>query len=96
MKRENFVKIDQLLGLFVKENGLESGLERTKIFNAWDQVVGQKISCLTTNKFYRDKVLFCTINSSVARDYLFTRKTLIINQINQLLKEDLVSEIVLK
>lgn len=96
MKRENYIKIDELLGRFVKEFGLENGLQRSEVFNAWDQVVGLKFSKFTINKFYRDKILYCTISSSVARDQLFMRRAQIISKINEILGKEYVDQIILK
>jgi len=96
MKRENYVKIDELLHRFVKEFGLESGLQRSSVFSAWDQVVGLKFSKLITNKFYKDNKLYCSVSSSVARDQLFVRRLQIKNQINELLGKEYVTEIILK
>ncbi len=96
MKRENYIKIDELLGRFVKESGLENGLQRTRVFNAWDQVVGLKFSKFTTNKFYKDKKLHCSFTSSVARDQIFIRRMQVKDKINEILGEELVEELILK
>jgi len=96
MKRENYIKIDELLGRFVKESGLENGLQRTKVFKAWDEVVGLKFSRLTTNKFYKDKKLHCSFSSSVVRDQIFIRRIQIKDKINEVLGEELVDELILK
>ncbi|MEN6619556.1 MAG: DUF721 domain-containing protein [Rikenellaceae bacterium] len=96
MKRENYIRIDELLVRFVKESGLENGLQRTKVFSAWDEVVGLKFSKLTTNKFYKDKKLYCTITSSVVRDQLFIKRSQIRIQINELLGQELVDELILR
>lgn len=96
MKRENYIKIDELLDRFVKESGLENGLQRTKVFNAWDEVVGLKFSKLTTNKFYKDKKLHCSFSSSVVRDQIFVRRAQIRDKINELLGGEFVEELILK
>lgn len=95
MKRENYIRIDELMGRFVREFGLEEGLQRSKVLSAWDQVVGLKFSKLTTNKYFKDNKLRCTISSSVARDQLFVRRLQIKNQINELIGKECVSDIIL-
>lgn len=96
MKKENYIKIDELMNMFVKEYGLENGLQRSEVFNAWDQVVGMKFSKFTTNKFFRDNKLYCSISSSVARDELFVRRVQIKDKINEALGSERVAEIILK
>ena len=95
MKRENYIRIDELMNLFIKEFQLEGGLERARVLSAWDQVVGFKFSSLTTNKYYKDKKLYCSVSSSVARDQLFTRRVQILTQINEILGKECVSDIIL-
>ncbi len=96
MKRVNYIPVGDLMKLFVKEYGLEPGLERTRIFSSWDKIVGQKYALMTTNKFFRDGKLFCSINSSAAKTQLFINREQIRKMINKELGEDLVTEIILK
>ena len=95
MKRENYLRIDELMDRFVKEFGLEEGLQKSRVFSAWDEVVGLKFSKLTTNKYLKDKKLHCSISSSVARDQLFVRRLQIMNKINELLGKEYISDIIL-
>ncbi|MCK9304472.1 MAG: DUF721 domain-containing protein [Bacteroidales bacterium] len=96
MKRENSVRIDELLTLFIKEYGLEDGLVRTRVFHAWDESVGPRYSKITVSKFFREGVLYCTINSSVAKNYLFMHRVKIIGEINRIMGSQVVKDLVLR
>jgi len=96
MKKINYMTLGDLMKDFVKEYGLEQGLERTKIFSSWDKVVGQKYAQMTSYKFFKDGKLFCTINSSVARSQLFMKREQIRAMLNNELGRDTVTDIILK
>jgi len=96
MKRENTQLIKDVLQEFIKEERLEDGLQRVRIFGAWDLVVGDAGARATTNKFFRDGILYCTINSSIVRTQLYYRKEDIALQMNKMLNDSLVSKIILK
>lgn len=96
MKRENTQLIKDILQEFIKEEHLEDGLQRVRIFRTWDLVVGEAGTRATTNKFFRDGILYCTINSSIVRTQLYYRKEDIALQMNKMLNDSLVSKIILK
>lgn len=96
MKRENTQLIKDVLQEFIKEERLEDGLQRVRIFGAWDLVVGDAGARATTSKFFRDGILYCTINSSIIRTQLYYRKEEIVLMINKMLNDNIVSKIVLK
>lgn len=96
MKRENTQLIKDILQEFIKEEHLEDGLQRVRIFRTWDIVVGEAGARATTNKFFRDGILYCTINSSIVRTQLYYRKEDIALQMNKMLNDSLVSKIILK
>lgn len=96
MKRENTQLISAIIKEFIREEHLEEGLQRVRIFQAWDIVVGEAGSKVTTNKFFKDGILYCTISSSIVRTQLYYRKEDIITQINNLLSTTAVKKLVLK
>lgn len=96
MRQENFKKLSDLLQIFVKENGLEDGLTRVRIFKAWDIIVGERVAKATVNKFYKDGILFCTVNSSMIRSQLQFQTDSIQFNINKMLNNNLVNKIVIK
>ena len=96
MKRENTQLIKDILQEFIKEEHLEDGLQRVRIFRTWDLVVGEAGTRATTNKFFRDGILYCTINSSIVRTQLYYRKEDIALQMNKMLNDNLISKIILK
>ena len=96
MKRENTQLIKAVIEEFIKEEHLEEGLNRTRLFKAWDLVVGEVGAKATTNKYFKDGTLYCTINSSMLRTQMYYRKEDIIALINKMLNGSIVTKLILK
>ena len=96
MRRERVVKLGDLFGEFLKREGLTDGILRMKIFEAWDEVVGERLSSYTTDKYFRDGKLFCRISSSAARNTLFMQRIEIVRKINLKLEGEFVKVLILK
>lgn len=78
--------MDRLIGEYIKEMKLSSGLDRQLVFNAWDMVSGA--APLTLSKYVKAGVLYCTISSSAVRQQLFFRRRELVEKINAFLEED--------
>ena len=96
MKRENTQLIKAIIEEFIKEERLEEGLNRTRLFKTWDLVVGEVGAKATTNKYFKDGTLYCTINSSMLRTQMYYRKEDIIAHINKMLNGTIVTRLILK
>ena len=96
MKRENTQLISEIIKDFIREERLEEGLNRARLFKAWDLVVGEIGAKATTNKYFRDGVLYCTINSSMLRTQMYYRKEDIMAHMNKMLNGTIVTKIILK
>ena len=96
MKRENTQLISAIIHEYIKEAQLEDGLLRVKIFKVWDLIVGDTGTRATTNKFFKDGILYCTISSSIVRTQLYYRKDDIIAQMNRMLSGNYVTKLILK
>lgn len=75
-----------LVGLFIKSNGLERGLLQKAVSSAWDKYSGA--AAYTTNKYLRDNILYITVSSSVVRSGLTFQLEGILRDINAALKAD--------
>ena len=96
MRRQKAVLLGDLFGEFLKSEGLEQGIRRMEVFEAWDATVGVRIAELTSEKFFKDGRFYCKISSSVARTQLFTQRLEIIKKINDIMGSKIVKEIIFK
>ena len=96
MQRSNTNKMEALINEFIREQGLEEGLQRVRIFKTWDLVVGEKAAACTIGKYYNKGILYCTINSSLLRSSIGFQKTEIFSRLNSMLNGEMISDIVLR
>lgn len=78
--------MDEVISQYIMEMKLAGGLNRQRIFAAWDAVSG--VSAYTIGKYVRNGVLYCSLSSSMIRSRLLFQKDLIVKKINEFLAED--------
>ena len=86
LNRKDAYSMDELVRRYINEMKLVNGLNRQRIFEAWDQASGA--ARYTVGKYLKDGVLYCSISSSVVRNRLFFQKQRILELINAFLMED--------
>lgn len=72
--------MDEVMKDFIKEMRLTSGLNTRIIFNAWDEVSGA--AAWTTNRFFRDGILYINLSSSMVRSRLSFKLPEIMKAVN--------------
>lgn len=96
MRRHKTVVIGDIFKDLLKETGLDQGLLRMKVFDAWDNVVGDKYKQYTTEKYFKDGRLICKISSSSARNQLFMHRVVVLERMNGILGSEVVKLLILK
>jgi hypothetical protein len=96
MERENENQIGVLIEKILSSSGLQYRLDLLDLFQAWNDNVGNDVAQSTTNKFFKDGILFCTISSSLVRNRLYFQLDNIKNSMNKQLGSDKIKKIVLK
>ena len=95
MKREQAKSVKELMTLFVKEMGLESGLDEIRVSQLWDELLGQSIASASIQKQLKEGKYYVLLNSSVVRNYLFTERKNIMAKINEAMGKTLILDIIL-
>ena len=86
LARKEAVGMDELIRWFVRDMKLSSGLNRQRVFAAWDSVTGA--APYTLSKSFFKGVLYCTLSSSVVRNQLSFQRKEIAEAINAALSRD--------
>lgn len=84
--RKNAQGMEELVLEFIREMKLSTGFNCQRVFEAWDEV--SCASRYTVNKFYRDRMLYCTISSSVVRNQLYFQRDVLVQKMNEYLDND--------
>ena len=95
MRREQAKPLKELLGLYIKEAGLQEGLNGARVLALWEEMQTSGIQQATVEKSFNKGKLYLRIQSSAVRNYLFIDRQNIISKMNQTLGEALIKDIVL-
>jgi len=88
--------ISEVLKGFISANKLQKGLDKVSIEEAWRTVMGKAISKYTTAISLERDTLFIQLSSSVLREELSYGKTKIISLINEEMKKEVITKLVLR
>ncbi len=86
LRRRDAVGMDELVESFIKEMKLTSGINRQRVIAAWNTVSGAEK--YTVDVFVKNKVMYCTLGSSLVRNQLYFQKDVLLGQINECLDSD--------
>lgn len=95
-RKNEEMKLSDLLKSFVDENKLEKGLNQVKIRDVWNSQMGPAIEKYTTGMKLKSGVLYVQLSSSVLREELSYGKEKIIRILNEEMGEEIISKLVLR
>lgn len=96
MRRSKSQKIDELVKIFLKEQGLDVKLKELELIKAWEKVIGKNVSNATTNLYVKNRKLFVQVRSSIVRNELMLIKTGLIQALNKEVGEKIIDDIVVR
>lgn len=88
--------LQDVLKDFVVKNKLDKGLNEVNVKEAWHASMGPAISKYTQAVKYKNHVLYVELTSSVLREELSYGKQKIIDNLNRMLKDNLIKKLVLR
>ncbi|MEN8965412.1 MAG: DUF721 domain-containing protein [Polaribacter sp.] len=95
-KRENnSLSIQDLMQSFIKENNLSKGMQKIKIEETWNKMMGPGIASHTNSVKLQNKTLIIQLSSSVLREELSYGKEKIIKMINEEMGGKVISKLML-
>ena len=96
MQREQTKPLNELIDLFIKECGLQNGLNEARVLALWDELLGVSVVKATLSKRFREGKLYVKLSSSVVRSYLFTERSRIVETMNKTLGKTIVTDLILQ
>ncbi len=88
--------IGDVLKQFITQNKLEAGMDVVNVRDAWKNLMGNGVNNYTTEIQLRGSTLYVALSSAVLREELSYGKEKIIKMINEELRKDLVTNLVLR
>ncbi|WP_395655009.1 DUF721 domain-containing protein [Flavobacterium sp.] len=88
--------ISDVLKQFISQNKLEAGMDVVNVREAWKNLMGNGVNNYTTEIQLKGSVLYVALSSAVLREELSFGKDKIIKMINEELRKDLVTNLILR
>jgi hypothetical protein len=88
--------IGDVLKQFISQNKLEAGMDVVDVRDAWKNLMGNGVNNYTTEIQLKGSTLYVALSSAVLREELSYGKDKIIKMINDELRKDLVTNLVLR
>ena len=88
--------IGDVLKQFISQNKLEAGMDVVNVRDAWKNLMGNGVNNYTTEIQLKGSTLYVALSSAVLREELSYGKEKIIKMINEELRKDLVTILVLR
>lgn len=88
--------IGDVLKQFISQNKLEAGMDIVNVRDAWKNVMGPGVNNYTIEIQLKGSTLYVALSSAVLREELSYGKEKIIKMINEELRKDLVTHLVLR
>lgn len=83
MFKRKVLSVDEVVSMFLRQNGLETPLLQNRLVDAWDTVAGNAIARYTEEKYIRNQVLFVKITSPALRSDLSMMRSQLVNKLNK-------------
>ncbi|MDE5421242.1 DUF721 domain-containing protein [Ancylomarina sp. DW003] len=96
MRRSKTQKIEELVKLVLKEQGLDTKLKELELIKAWENVIGKNVANATTNLYIKNRKLFVQVRSSIVRNELMLIKTGLIQALNKEVGDNIIDDIVVR
>ncbi|GEM_PF-163008 len=95
-RKEDFVRMSDVLSDFKAQDKLQKGFEKVDIEAAWKAVMGSGVSNYTTQIKFTAGTLFISLSSSVLRQELLYGRAKIIKNLNDHLDREMIEKLVLR
>jgi len=88
--------IGDVLKQFIQDNKLQAGMDKIDVRDAWKNLMGNGVNNYTTEILLKGSTLYVALSSAVLREELSYGKDKIIKMINEELRKEIVTELILR
>ena len=92
----NESSIGDVLKQFIETNKLQSGMDKIDVQQAWKSLMGNGVNSYTKEVVLKGSTLYVSLTSAVLRQELSYGKDKIIKMINEELRKEIVTSLVLR
>lgn len=88
--------ISDILKEIITTNKLQGGIDQIAVREAWSQIMGNGVAAYTDRIELKNDKLYVWLRSSVLREELMHGRSKIAAMLNEALRRDIISEVILR
>lgn len=96
MRRNKAESIGQIIRQYLRQEGLETPLNETRMAAAWPQVMGEAIARYTGDVFVRNQVLYVQLKSPALKANLMMGREALVQKLNDFVGAQVIQSIVFR
>ena len=96
VRKNTTQSLKDVLGEILNQPKLRKGVSEFKAVHYWEKVMGKTVARVTKSVYFRNGILFVSLNSSVVRGELVMLKDKIIKSMNEAIGSQTIKDIIFK
>ena len=93
MFKRRVLSLDDVVGQFLRHEGLETPLQQKRLIDAWGKVAGNVVEKYTAEKFIRNQKLFVKIHNPALRSDLSMMRSELVRKLNAEVGSMLITDV---
>lgn len=93
MFKHRVLSLDDVVGQFLRHEGLETPLQQKRLIDAWGKVAGNVVEKYTAEKFIRNQTLFVKIQNPALRSDLSMMRSELVRKLNAEVGSMLITDV---
>ena len=93
MFRREVKSIDELISVFLRQEGYETPLLQKRLVDSWDRVTGAVVARYTGEKFIKNQTLFVKITNPALRQDLSMMRSQLVRRLNEAVGSQVIADI---
>ena len=93
MFKRRVLSLDDVVGQFLRHEGLETPLQQKRLIDAWGKVAGNVVEKYTAEKFIRNQTLFVKIQTPALRSDLSMMRSELVRKLNAEVGSMLITDV---
>lgn len=93
MFKRDVLQISDVIGMFIRQSGIETSLLQTRLKGAWGSVAGTFAERYTKGMYIRNQVLYVKITSPALRADLYMTRAQLVKRLNAAAGGNVITDI---
>jgi hypothetical protein len=95
-RKKSIQPLQEILKEIMGQPSISRGIYPSRIPNAWKAVMGPSVLRVTKNIWYKNGVVYVSLNSSIIRNELMMHRDKIIREMNQYIGKPLIKKLIFR